>query len=779
MPKASDDSGSVDHPHIPTGHAYPASGGVHLAIAPVPRPLTRFIGREEEIATATWTLQERTRLLTLTGPGGVGKTRLAIEVAHAVADDFDHTWFVPLASVRDPALVAPTIMRALGRPLTGRRRLPAEELRLMLGDRLALLVLDNFEHVLTAGPTVTDLLMACPSLSVLVTSRAPVRVSGERVHAVSPLSLPDGPRAVEQSEAIRLFVDRAAAVMPSFELAPDNAATIGDICRQLDGLPLAIELAAARLTLFSPAELLSRMHSRLALLKDGAADQPDRLRSLQASIAWSHDLLTPAEQALFARLGVFVGGWTLDAAEAVDGDTGVEERLATLLLRNMVWREVQPEGTSHYGMLETLREFAVEQLIVRGEEAAARDRHARWVLALARGTRADSSTLSQILAIDPLEREQANIRAALRWLDATGQEETLARLVSALEHHWEWNKHEVEGLAWYQRALDMKDLPPDVRLELTCGAAFLAHKIASPLAAGLVAEFARQAEERGTTLQRAQAFLMSGMHAEDWGDYSHAETCYPVCRDYADRAGDTWLSLQCGYHLGVVAWGKGTLDQAMDIFQRIRMAAIDIDDPLIPAWCLLHQALIWCERNDPKRAIALLRQHPDMNRTAYRQHEPLLRATASVVACRLGDYRRAARLWGAASHDVPMRYPEKEITERMAERARQALGDAEFTREFEAGHRMGRSEVQDEIAQLLYSHPHDPGDGPAHPTRQLSHRELDVLRLVAAGQTDRQIAEALSISHRTAEWHVRNVLGKLGASNRAEAAVLATRDRLI
>lgn len=786
MPNALDDSQSRPDQSPP-----PDPVALHLATgephaAAVPRPLTRFIGREWEIAAIACQLEQGVRLLTLTGPGGVGKTRLAIEVADRVLDVLRQVWFVPLATVREPALVAPTIMRALGRPQAGRDGRPAEELRLMLGDRIALLVLDNFEQVVDAGPMVVDLLMACPSLVVLVTSRAPLRVSGEHLHAVSPLALPDASDVSdvrEQSEAMRLFVDRAKAIVSSFELTLDNTETIGEICRRLDGLPLAIELATARLPLFSPDELLRRMDARLALLRDGAADQPDRLRSLHASIAWSHDLLSAGEQALFARLAVFVGGWTLEAAEAVAGggtnDARVQEGLATLILRNLVWRETQPDGTSRYGMLETLREFAGERLASRGEEVAGRDRHARWVLALARGTRADRSLLDQILAIGPLEQEHANIRAALRWLDTTGQAEALADLVNALEHHWEWNKHEVEGLGWYQRALGATDLPPDVRLELLGGAAFVAHKIASPLAEGLVAEFASRAEEHGTLRQRANARLIAGMYAEDTGDYARAETYYPVARDHADRAGDVWISLQCDYHLGVVALGRGALDQAMEIFDAVRSAAMGIGDPLIPAWCLVNHALIWCERGKPERAAALLRQHPDMSRVAFRQHEPILRAVVGVVACQLGDHRRAARLWGAAAHDVPMRHPEKEITERSAAIARRALGETAFTREWDAGNRMGPGEVQAEIDQLLSGHERPAVDGPTAAPDDLSPREREVLRLVAAGKTDRHIAEALYISRRTAEWHVRNVLGKLGAANRAEAAVLAARDRLL
>lgn len=775
-----------------TGHSHPGArlpkppdltlvhpSGAEQHLAPIPRPLTRFIGREGEIATLAAALQGDVRLLTLTGPGGVGKTRLAIEVAHRLTKAFDKVWFVPLAAVHDPALVAPTILQALGR--TGSPA--ARELRAMLGDWTALLVLDNVEQVLEAAPLIPAVLMACPSLTVLVTSRAPLRVSGEHVRPVSPLTLPGGADPAEQSEAIRLFADRAATVAPTFALTPESAETVGQICHHLDGLPLAIELAASKLTLFSPAELLRRMDIRLALLTDGPVDQPDRLRSLHASIAWSYDLLDTSEQALFARLSVFAGGWTLQAAEAVAGNgqdaEAVQQGLATLIGRNLVRREVQPDGTSRYTMLETLREFAAEKLAERGEEAPFRDRHARWIIAFVHATRTSSSSLDQILAIGPLEQEHPNIRAALVWLDATGQAAALADLVNALEHHWEWNKHEVEGLDWYQRAMRAGDLPPPVRLGLLLGAAALAHKISSPMAQDLVESFAKQAESHGTLLQRASAALFMGMYAEDNGDYDRAEAHYPVCSDLANQAGDAWISLQCRYHLGVVELGRGALDSALATFDDVRSAAMGIDDPLIPAWSLVYQALIRCAQEKPEEAAALLRQHPDMDRVGFRQHEPLLRATASVVACQLGDYRRSARLWGAAAHDVPMRHPEKEITERSAAITRQALGETGFRREWTAGNRMQPAEVQAEIIGLLADRAQPALDEPGSASHRLSPRELEVLRQVAQGKTDRQIAEALYISHRTAEWHVRNVLGKLGAANRAEAAALAACDGLL
>jgi predicted ATPase/DNA-binding CsgD family transcriptional regulator len=759
------------------------SPDAELHRATVPRPLTRFIGREREISAITRQLQNGVRLLTLTGPGGVGKTRLAIEVAERAGARFDTAWFVPLAAIRDPALIGPAIMKALTRALTGKQRIPPEDLQAILGERPVLLVLDNFEHVQEAGPAVVDLLMACHSVTALVTSRAPLRVSGEHLYPVAPLSLPDGTDAMDDSEAMRLFTDRAAAVIPSFRLHEGNADIVGQVCAQLDGLPLAIELAAARLTLFSLAELLRRMDARLALLRDGPTDQPDRLRSLQASIAWSFDLLSAREQDLFARLAVFIGGWTLEAAEAVAGapdGPDVQEGLSTLIGWNLVWRKAMPNGASRYGMLETIREFAEEQLVARGEAGSSRDRHAQWMVAFTWASREHRDSLSQILSIGPLEAEHANIREALRWLDATGQTGALAELVTGLEHHWEWNKHEAEGLGWYQRVLEIGDASRDVRLQALLGASFLSHKIASPLAEGIIDEFVREAEHHGTVRQRAEACFIKGMNAEDTGDDARAETYLRMARDLANRIDETWLSLQYTYHLGVVALGQGELDRSMEIFDNVRTNAMKIDDPLIPAWCLVYQALIWCEREKPTRAMTLLGEHPDMNRVAYRQHEPLLRAVASVVACQLGDYRRAARLWGSAAHDVPMRHPEKEITDRSTEAARQALGEPAFMREWAAGNRMTPVEVHAEIMQLLAGHQSLPVDDRPSPVPfGLSPREVEVLRLIAAGKTDRQIADTLYVSRRTAEWHARNVLGKLGATNRAEAAALAARERLI
>jgi non-specific serine/threonine protein kinase len=757
----------------------PLPGRGRLA-APLPVPLTRFVGREREIAAVAALLREPdTRLVTLTGPGGVGKTRLAIEVARAVERDVaDGLCFVALAPILDPGLVQPTVARALaiperaGQPLLG-------TLVAALQHRHLLLVLDNFEHLLAEAPAwLVELLGACPGLTVLVTSRIALNVDGEQRYLVAPLPDPDaGPAA---SAALSVFEQRASAVESGFGLDETNVDTVAAICRKLDGLPLGIELAAARIGVLTPDEILSRLTDRFRLLVGGQRDAPARLQSMRDAIGWSYDLLAPEEQAVFRRLSVFVGGFTLAAAEAVCDDTAMDVLAGvTALVDHSLVRRIDGRAP-RLTMLETIREFALEQLVVQGEDADVRDRHARWVCALARGTRAGNGELDEILAIGPLEAEHANTRAALRWLDATGQTGALADLVTALQHHWEFNKHEFEGLGWYQRVLAVEGLAPDERLDALCGAGYVANKVDSPLAGRLVENFASLAEARGTSCQRADAAFLVAMHAEDTGDYARAEAQYPVARDQAERCGDRWKAVQCDYHLGVVALGRGELERAMTLFDGARSAAMTLGDPLIPAWCLLYQVLVWCERQQPARAVELLRQHPEMDGGAgYRQHEPLLRAVASVVACQLGDRRRAARLLGSAVHDVPMRSPEQEITERAAAIARRTLGAADYAREWEAGNRMRPGEVAAEIDMLLSGQSPPVADRLDPAPHGLSRRELEVLRLIAAGYTDQQIADALFIGRRTAEWHVRNVLGKLGVANRAEAAALAARENLL
>jgi predicted ATPase len=354
-----------------------------------PVPLTAIVGRERDAAALRDLLLGPTaRLVTLTGPGGVGKTRLAIEVASELDAGFDTVAFVPLAPVADPELVVATIARAVG--LQSTDEATATALAAYLRPRTMLLILDSMEHLLEAGPRLVELLGAAPGLTVLVTSRALLRVSGEQVVTVPALALPDpGPpppaSALDGYGAVRLFVGRARAVLPSFVVDDDNAADVVEVCRRLDGLPLAIELAAARVTILPPRALLARLTRRLELLTDGAHDQPERLRTLRAGIAWSHDLLSPDEQRLFRRLAVFAGGGTLAAVESVSPfqRSATLDLLAGLVDKSLLQQVARDGDEPRFAMLETIREYAMERLEAGGDELEARRAHAAYFRALA------------------------------------------------------------------------------------------------------------------------------------------------------------------------------------------------------------------------------------------------------------------------------------------------------------------------------------------------------------------------------------------------------------
>jgi predicted ATPase/DNA-binding SARP family transcriptional activator len=520
------------------GQEFPPLDTLDARPTNLPTQPTALVGRERELGEARERLlREDIRLLTFTGPGGTGKTRLALQVAAEVVEQFPAgTFFVGLAPIADPELVVPAIARALSvRESAGRS--VAETLEDYLRERKLLLLIDNFEHVVTGAPAVADLLAAAPWLKVLATSREPLHLAGERVYAVPPLDLPPDVSvdALAANEAVALFVERAQAIRPDFELRETNALAVAEICRRLDGLPLAIELAAARIVLFPPAALLARLDARLKLLTAGARDQPPRHQTLRAALDWSHDLLSEQRKALFARLAVFAGGWTLEAAEAIcDGDLDVVDGLASLLDKSLVHLE-GTEEEPRFAMLETIREYGLERLDESGEAADVRRRHAEHFLAFAQTARGYARGPDEFEWLERTQLELDNIRAALGWAIESSDGELGLALAEALEPFWYRRVQLREGLSWLEPLLELApDAPPALR-----GAA--------------LAVAGRLASELG-----------SADRARPWYEES-----LPLVRAAGDRVQEAWAL----HGLGVVAAlegdrtrARGLLEQSFELF---------------------------------------------------------------------------------------------------------------------------------------------------------------------------------------------------------------------
>ena len=444
--------------------------------ARLPSPPTSLIGRAHEVAAVQIRLSGGdVRLLTLIGPPGIGKTRVSLQAAAELANEFhDGVAFVRLAPLADPGLVLPTIAQALGIPETPGQPLLAS-LTSALGDKHLLLVLDNFEHVLTAAPLVGELIEGAPRLRVLATSRRPLHLYWEHEYAVPPLDVPNiqhlrAPEQLATYTAVRLFVARAQAVQGGFRLTPENASVVASICARLEGLPLAIELAAARIKIIGLEALLARLQSRLGELTAGARNLPPRQQTLRSAIAWSYQLLAPEEQTLFARLGVFAGGWTAQAAAAVcSGTSGtaldVMAGLETLLDQSLLQCETEGDGASRFTMLETIREYALEQLHACAELVALQEAHADFFLALAEGAVREmfapevDGPRRPALWGRRLQMEHDNLRAVLRWAIDTQHVECALRLALALKPFWYLRGHFSEGRAWLDMILAMSDDP--------------------------------------------------------------------------------------------------------------------------------------------------------------------------------------------------------------------------------------------------------------------------------------------------------------------------------
>jgi predicted ATPase/DNA-binding CsgD family transcriptional regulator len=735
-------------------------------------PLTSLVGRESEIARVNELINRPDiRLVTLTGPGGVGKTRLALAVVAAQFDGaYDDVAFVSLAPIRDPNLVLPAIAQALTIRETGDQPLP-RRIATALSDRNLLLVLDNLEQVLDAGPAVADLLATCTTLTVLATSRSVLRVSGEHSFPVPSLSLPADSHLTRddlvQTEAVALFVARAQAVEPSFELTDANAPDVAAICMRLDGLPLAIELAAARVNVLPPAAIFERLIDRFQLLTGGALDQPPRLRSLRDTIAWSHDLLTRAEQSLFRRLAVFKDGCTLEAVEAVCGEPGLDvlDGVASLVKQSLVRRGESPGSSPRFGMLETIREFSVECLEKSGEVEQIRARHTTYF--------SDLTSRSKPTWWLPhaLVGERANIKVALEnAIDRSNSDQVLSLAIGL----WQY----VEPAGAYEL------------LERTLKATTQAPASLQAKRTLLLAGTAQFAYWQGETDRASSLLGGSGALAQD-----EAQT------------GNIPLALLA---FGHVAWELGELDRAWELAEQALFAWRRLDEPGWAGEALFVLGNVARERGEHRLTGELLTESLNCARSAG-LHFSLAQILLCLGSfkCERGDIQVAAVLLLEGIGQARIgRDPTTLITSLrhagilattagMLERGASLLGAAEAQRErfgfapepsdrrlldrepalkvvWAAGRRLPIDEAIAEARAVTEAVLADPQLDQATlttPTANfgLTRRELEVLRLLAEGRSDREIAEQLFISPKTAGVHVGNILGKLGVPTRAAA----------
>lgn len=771
----------------------------------LPVPLTPLIGRQEEVAALSTLLQEsRARLVTLWGPGGVGKTRLALEIAAQIADYFpDGVFFIDLAAIRNPAQIIPAVATALGAENNTDPTIQ-EHLQAHLHGKELLLLLDNFEQVLPASAVLTDLLLANIGLKIMVTSRALLNVRGERGFHVSPLALPESgpqeePGCVMQSAAVLLFVQRAQEINAHFQITPFNASTIAEICRRLDGLPLAIELAAAHTKLLSAQQLLKQLQNRLQLLTNGARDLSARQQTLQNTLKWSYDLLSPEEQRIFRQCSIFESTCTLEALEAITAETTVTllERVTALLDKSLLHQSRSANGEPSLRMLGTIREYGWEQLVAHEELESVQHTYMNYYQKLALEAEQKLTGPEQGVWLERLQAEYENLQAVLRLLVEQGKEESTRALgrVLYLFGYIRGGGRLSEELSWLER---VTSCGPQTRLSakaraLHClgASAFFAHDLHQ--ARPLLEESLKLYQEMHEPMGEALAACMLGHASFALQDYPSARAqathVFTMFKDQTDP-----IAREEGGHasnlLALIALHEERNQEAytfaMEAFERFK--ALKNTGGMAVSLCDMAYASFGL--NDLAKAHSLLKEDLKLARQTGSQFLVLsCMELLGVVVARQGRPMWAVMMWGAGEtlrKELEKKTPQAWLSQLLLpppqhESLKMSLSIQHQDDDVALAWARGQQMTVEQVLSLYEQDKHC-GElscrASSHGPDQLTSREVEILRLVATGITDVQIAQQLIISPRTVSWHLSSIYAKIGVSSRSAATRYAIKQHL-